>query len=129
MIKSMNTSSCILALRRFIGRCGNIRTIWCNNGSNFVGAERERELARCWEEISQKKFGVSILQNTTDWIQWKKNPPLASHMGGVWERQIWSTRNILSSLMKTHIASLDDESLNNFFVEVEGIANSRPSVV
>ena len=41
-------------------------------------------------------------------------------MGGVWERQIRSARNILLSLMNTHGASL---------VEVEGIVNSRPLVV
>ena len=23
-----------------------------------------------------------------DWIKWYKNPPLTSHMGAVWERQI-----------------------------------------
>ena len=68
------------------------------------------------------------MQNSADWIQWKRNPPLASHMGGVWERQIQSVRNILSSLMKTHGVSLDEESLNTLFVEVEGIVNSRPLV-
>ena len=42
MIKSMDTDSFILSLRRFIGRRGNTRTISCDLGSNFVGAERER---------------------------------------------------------------------------------------
>ena len=44
MIKNMDTDSSILALRRFIGRHGNIRTIQCDSGSNFVGAERESKL-------------------------------------------------------------------------------------
>ena len=42
MIKSMDTDSFILSLRRFIGRRGNTRTISSDLGSNFVGAERER---------------------------------------------------------------------------------------
>ena len=116
-----------IGTRRFIGRPGNIRTIRCDNGSNFVG--EERELAKCWKEVNQKKVGEFMLQSSADWIQWKRNPPLASHMGGVWERQIRSARNILSSLMKTHGASLDEESLNTLFVEVKGIVNSRPLVV
>ena len=70
-----------------------------------------------------------MLQNSAYWIQCKRNPPLASHMGGVWERQIQSARNILSSVMKTYGASLDEESLNTLFIEVEGIANSIPLVV
>ena len=41
MTKSMETDSFILALRCFIAIRGNVRTIWCDNGSNFVGAERE----------------------------------------------------------------------------------------
>ena len=69
------------------------------------------------------------MQNSAYWIQCKRNPPLASHMGGVWERQIQSARHILSSLMKTHGASLDEESLNTLFIEVESIANSTPLVM
>ena len=72
MIKNMDTDSFfMMALRRFIGRRGNIWTIWCNNGSNFLRAERE--LAKCWKEVDQKKLGEFMLQNSADWIQWKKN--------------------------------------------------------
>ena len=41
MTKSMETDSVRLALKRFIARRGNVRTIRCDNGSNFVGAGRE----------------------------------------------------------------------------------------
>ena len=64
-----------------------------------------------------------------DWIKWHKNPPFASHMGGVWERQIRSARAILASILKTHGKSLDDESLLTLMTEVEGILNSRPLTV
>ena len=37
-----------------------------------------------------------LKQNDADWIEWKMNPPLVSHMGGVWERQIRFARAILS---------------------------------
>ena len=47
-------------------------------------------------------------------------------MGSVWERQIRSVRKILESLLKTHGASLSDESLQTLLVEVEAIKNSRP---
>ena len=61
-----------------------------------------------------------------EWIWWKRNIPLASNMGGVWERQISTAPNILNSLLKTHGASLTDESLQTLLTEVEAIVNSRP---
>ena len=38
MTKSIETASFILDLRCSIARRGNVRTIWCDNGRNFVGA-------------------------------------------------------------------------------------------
>ena len=55
----------------------------------------------------------------------KWNPPSASNMEGVWEEQI-SARTILSSLLKTHGTSLNDESLCTLLIEVEAIVNSHP---
>ena len=37
----LTTDSFIMALRRFCGRRGNPKSIRSDNGSNFVGAERE----------------------------------------------------------------------------------------
>ena len=50
-------------------------------------------------------------------------------MGGVWERQIHSARNILMSLLVTHGRSLNDESLRTLFAETEAILISRPLTV
>ena len=72
----------------------------------------------------------SFLQgNGADWILWHNNPPGASHMGGVWERQIRSARTILEGLLKTHSDSLNDESLRTLMAGVELIFNSRPLTV
>ena len=40
--------------------------------------------------------------------------------------QIRSARTILTSLLKTHGTSLNDESLRTLLIEVEAIVNSRP---
>ena len=47
-------------------------------------------------------------------------------MGGVWERQIRATQNILNSLLKAHGGSLTNESLQTLLTEVQAIVNSRP---
>ena len=57
------------------------------------------------------------------------NVPAASHMGGVWERQIRSVRSVLTFLLGTHGSQLDDESLRTFLYESAAIVNCRPLTV
>lgn len=123
---NLETDTFILALRRFIGRRGNVRTIRSDNGTNFVGAENE--LRQAVQEFDNEKIAYYLNELGADW-EWNFNPPAASHMGGTWERQIRSIRNILSSLLKTHGQSLDHESLETLIVETEAIVNSRPLTV
>ena len=80
-------------------------------------------------EVDNKRIKDFLLEKRADWIAWKKNPPMASHMGGVWEKQIRSCRTVLSFLTRTHSMSLDEESLSTLSTEVEAIVNSRPTVV
>ena len=116
---SLDTDSCINALRRFIARRGQVEEIVSDNGTNFVGANRE--LAREIKQWNQAKIEDHLLQKG---IAWKFNPPAGSHFGGVWERQIRTVRQILVSIMQKQ--PLTDESLQTFFCEVEAIINSRP---
>ena len=124
---SMETDSFINALRRFVGRRGDVRSIRSDNGGNFIGAENE--LKKALSELDHEKIRGFLQTEGADWIEWERNPPAASHMGGVWERQIRSVRSILSSLMKTHGHVLNDESLRTLMVEAEAIVNSRPLTV
>ena len=64
MTKTMDTDSFILALRSFIARRGNVRPIRCDNGSNFVGAERE--LVKSFEEMDHRKIKHFMLNQKTD---------------------------------------------------------------
>ena len=41
VVNSMDTDSFIMCLRRFIGHHGNVRMLRSDNGSNFIGAEKE----------------------------------------------------------------------------------------
>ena len=124
---SLDTASFINALRRFIARRGNIRILRSDNGTNFVGAERE--LNEACKTIDAEKVSRFLSKQGADFIKWKRNPPLASHMGGVWERQIRSVRAILSALLKQHGHLLDDELFRTLLIEVEAVVNGRPLTV
>ena len=116
---SLTTDSFVNALRRFVSRRGEVREIRSDNGTNFVGAERElREEIDKW---NQQQIHEAMLQHH---IKWKFNPPGASHHGGVWERQIRSVRKILGSLLLSQ--TIDEEGLTTLLCEVESILNSRP---
>ena len=111
-------------LRRFTGRRGNVRLIRSVNGSNFIGASAE--LIQAFQEMDHSGISSYLEEHGGELINWKRNPPFASKMGGVWELQIQSVRMILSSLLKTHSGSLTDESLQTLLVEVEAMVNSCP---
>jgi len=59
----------------------------------------ERELNEAWRNINSMAVDEFLSQQGADHIRWKHNPPTASHMGGVWERQIRSVIAVLSSLL------------------------------
>lgn len=116
---SLDTDSYINALRRFIARRGQVSKIRSDNGTNFVGAERE--LARAISNWNVSQIHTSMLQKNVDW---KFNPPAGSHHGGVWERLIRSVRRIMNSVLREQ--TLDDEGINTLMCEIESTMNERP---
>ena len=114
-------NSVLNALRRFITRQGPVREIRSDNVTNFVGTMRE--LREAMDEMDHNEITEKLRQQHIDW---KFNLPAASHMGGVWERQIRTTRRILNTLLREHGSRLDDESLHTLMCEVESIIKTRP---
>lgn len=124
---TLETDSFMNALRRFINRRGPIRTIRCDQGSNLVGAKNE--LQKALSSMDQTRVRHFLLERNCDWFEFQLNVPSASHMGGVWERQIRTARNVLSVLLDQCGSQLNDESLQTFMTEVEAVVNSRPLTV
>ena len=117
--ESLDTSSFLMALRRFIARRGRPTIIWSDNGTNLVGGERElREAIGKW---NQEQIHDALSQKN---IHWKFNPPTASHMGGVWERLVASVKKALRTVLGNQI--VPDDVLHTTVLEVEFQVNSRP---
>ena len=87
---SLDTSSFINALRRFQARRGQVRYIRSDNGTNFVGAEHE--LRQALAGLNSDRVHNFLLKRGVEWVF---NAPGASSHGGVWERQIRTTRKVL----------------------------------
>lgn len=116
---SLGTDACINALRRFISRRGQVEHLTSDNGTNFIGANRE--LKEALKALDQDRIQGVMAQIG---IHWSFNPPAGSHHGGVWERMIRLVRRVLSSVL--HQQMLDDDGLHTVFCEVEAILNDRP---
>ncbi|KAK0145451.1 hypothetical protein N1851_015639 [Merluccius polli] len=112
---SSTFGSCVL-----IGyRRGQVSHLRSDNGTNFIGAERE--LREALAALNHSKIQDAFLQ---EGIKWSFNPPTASHHGGVWERIIRMVRQILTSVL--HQQTLNDEGFHTVLCEVESILNDRP---
>ena len=120
-LNTLETDSFINAFRRFMARRGKPSKVWSDNGTNFVGASPE--LLKELQSLDQQKISEYGLRRN---IQWQFNTPHASHMGGVWERQIRTIRKILTSLLHQHMDRISDEVIETLFCEVESMINSRP---
>ncbi|KAK7899043.1 hypothetical protein WMY93_019896 [Mugilogobius chulae] len=80
VLSSLDTDSFINGLRRFIARRGQVLEIRSDNGTNFVGAERE--LKEALEKLNHTLINGMLLQKNVKWIF---NTPAASHHGGLGE--------------------------------------------
>ena len=124
---TMEADSFIQLLWRFMARRGKVRSIRSDNGTRFFGTNNK--FRKALEEMNQEQMRDYLPQNGADWIRWWKNPPGASHNGGVWECQIRSTRSVLAALLKTHGHNLNNDGLRTLVAETEAIINSRPRTV
>ena len=89
-----------------------------DNGTNFVGADRE--LRECIERWNQDEI-LKIL--TQKGIQWLFNPQAAPHMGRVWKKLVRSCKRALNAVLKNQV--LTDEVLATVMAEVESLVNNR----
>ena len=77
---ALSTDSFILALRRFIARRSQPKTIWCDNGTNFVSVNKE--LKNILSELNQNKISSTLINQK---IAWKFNPPSSPWRDECWE--------------------------------------------
>ena len=123
---SLETDSFINGLRRFIAQRGPVRQIRSDQGTNIMGARKE--LKDGLKNMDHNRIQDCLcLHFHADWvIDSKPNPPAASHMGGVWERQIRGVKTILTTLMKEFGHMINGKCFSTLLVEAENTVNSRP---
>ncbi|XP_050309972.1 uncharacterized protein LOC126745954 [Anthonomus grandis grandis] len=112
---SLSVASFMQALRRFIARRGRPKTIYSDNGTNFVGTDNM---------FSRVNFREIVEKSGVERIKWRFNPPTGSWWGGFWERLIGILKPLLRKVLGR--ASLSYEDLSTLICDCEAIINSRP---
>ena len=115
VIDSLDTSSCVNALRRFFSLRGPAKKLLSDRGTNFIAASKELGMDETLKNYL-KDQGCC----------WEFNPPHASHMGGSWERMIGVARRILDSMLLQSKVQLTHDVLCTLMAEVTAIMNARP---
>ena len=121
MLDDISTDSFISAFRCLQAIRGPIKSLYSDQGSNFKGAQTE--LRKAYNELTP-----TLAKTLADagQCEFKFNTPTASHMGGVYERQIRTVRNVLQGIIKENNPRLDSSGLRTLFLEATAIVNSRP---
>ncbi|XP_015116580.1 uncharacterized protein LOC107040832 [Diachasma alloeum] len=86
LVKSLSTDAFLEALRRFIARRGSPVTIYCDNGTNFVGA---------FNALRGLDWDAIVKQEVSSRIECRFSPPLAAWWRGWWERLVCMVKELL----------------------------------
>ena len=121
VIESMDTSSMICAIRRFIARRGAPSLIISDVGTNYVGVASELDILL--SKIDRDSLKEYALQ---EGFSWQFTAAKASHHMGFVERLNASIRRALYGL--SHERTYKSEVFTTLACQVEQILNSRPLV-
>nr|CAI5870042.1 unnamed protein product [Callosobruchus analis] len=121
LVSELTASAYIASLSRFVSRRGIPSNIYSDNGTNFVGANRE--LKEIYEYL--KANSSTIKQSLADdHITWPFIPARSPSFGGLWEAGIKSAKHHLKRVMANNAFTF--EELYTIITRVEAILNSRP---
>ena len=112
---SLTTDSFIQALKRLISRRRIIRTIWSNNGSNFVGAGAELKMV--FNEMGKKKTKNFLMELEWEWLIWKHNLQV-----------IWESVGMTYKICKKHPCCFAC-SVTDIYLEISSFSKSVPKTI
>lgn len=119
-VTSLTTAAFIESMKRFTSRRGLPKHLYSDNGTNFIGAEKE--LQRFFRDAQNQQQIVAELAEME--IEFYFNPPSSPHQGGLWEAGVKSTKHHLKRVVGSKV--LTYEAFSTFLCQVEAILNSRP---
>lgn len=121
LASDMTTAEFIMSFENFIARRGIPIILYSDNGTNFIGAVKEIDTLFN-QMVSQNNAFTRLLASRN--IQFKNMPPRASHMAGIWERQVASVKYHLRRVLGD--TKLTAKQFDYVLKQIEACINSRP---
>ena len=125
LAKSLSSDDFLLVFRRFISVYGAPRCVYSDNGTNFVGAEKE--IAAGIEQLQNSSKLQKFAAEKS--IEWRFQPPSAPHFGGAHESLVKSVKKALYRALAIEEVAYrypTEETMRTLLFEVGGILNARP---
>ena len=118
-----STEAFLASLRRFSGIYGAPQEIHSDNGSNFVGANREHK--NIYELLKKDETQCQLHHwSASRDISWSFTPSRVPHFGSLWESAVRLMKLTLTKVIDDQILWADE--LTTLLYEAAAICNSRP---
>lgn len=118
LVGDYSTAAFLDAFSRFCARRGLPESMYSDNGTTFVGADKELQPAY-HAALQDKDF---LNATASDKINW--HFPSAPHFGGLWEAGVRSVKYHLRRILKEN--TLTFEEFTTLLCKIEACLNSRP---
>lgn len=111
LVSDYTTGAFLAAYRRFISRRGMCSLLVSDQGTNFVGADRELRRLFIAAKFDWKNLAGTL---SLDGLTWKFNLSAAPHFGGIWEAAVKSMKHHLRRVVgDTPLTFEEKKSLAN----------------
>lgn len=104
----MTAKGFIAAFRRFTARGGNYQDLYSDNGTNFVGADKQMQemFNSAQSSLPGELSELLSLEKTT----WHYIPPHSPNFGGLWESSLRGTKTHLKKVVGNSIITNEEMS-------------------
>ena len=123
LVSGYTSADFIAAFRRFVAVRGQCSKLYSDQGTTFIGADRELKQLYMKSSSYMHELGNSL---TNEGTSWSFNPPEAPHFGGIWESAVKSVKHHIRRVVGSH--SLTFEEFYTLLKQIEACLNSRPLV-
>ena len=125
VVRDLSSAGFLAALHCFVACRGCPETLTTDNGTNFIGAQKE--LKGLYDILNAPSAQNAVDRYcTAQNIKWSHTPARSPHFGGLWEAAVKSMKLLLTKVIGPNNLFIDE--LYSLTVEIEAALNSRPLI-